>query len=445
MGMNLFRKDSWKKLITGFGMMKDKSTSQCSVPGFTRMRPQALQALYYGGGVSQTAVDEIAESMVQKGFEVQGDDGSLYSAFENLGYSDIQTGTSQGGPYAIKRALTWTRMLGGAIVIMDVSGAGEWDTPWYPEKGGTIRSLRVYPCTRVMLGMMQQVEDPASPYFEGYERFVIQKISGGTFEVHASRCLLFKSTIEVDPTFPGWLADEKYWGLSEIYRGLDECRNFGLTNQSVAHLMQECSVGKYKLANLEQLVAESDYKSIGNRLEAMDEQKSVINGVFLGEGEDYTRENVSFSGVPEMYDRQMMAVSGAYRIPVTRLFGRSAAGMNATGEGDDDNYSAYIAGLQKYQLLPPLRRLLVCLNYGVKAVKDENGKASSQLVIDFNPLSKKDELKDAQVRATLSQADRNYVESGILDIEEVRKNRFLGGYKIDTSVEDEKAPFTLEE
>lgn len=429
MGLQLFRLDGWKKLLTGFGMLKDKSTNQSALPGFTRMLPVTLQVLYYSGGVAKNAVDIPSESMIQHGFEVQGDDGRLYEAFESLN-----------GPAKIEQALKFTRMLGGALVVMDVAGGGNWEEPWYPEKGGTIRDLRVYSCERIMLGEMETVQMPESVYFEDFERFVVRKTDGTTFKVHASRCLVFKSATAVDASFPGWLDYERYWGLSAIYEGLEEARNFGLSNQGIAHLMQECSVGKYKLSNLEQLVAESNYKAIDNRLEAMDMQKSVINGIFLGEGEDYKRENVTFAGVPEVWDRQAMNVSGAYRIPVTKLFGRSAAGMNATGEGDDDNYCEYIAGLQKIQLLPPLLKLMQCLNAGLKVVPSDEQTKRVKVVINFNPLSKRDQLKDAQVRETMSRADRNYVESGILGPEDIIHNRFQGGYAIDTVVDNDYVP-----
>lgn len=429
MGINLFRMDGWKKLLTGFGMLKDKSMANGGAhPVFDRLLPWALELLYYAGGVAKNAVDIPAESMVQHGFEVTGDDGTLYAAFEEIH-----------GAAQIELALKWTRMLGGALVIMDVAGGGDWEMPWYPEKGGTIRGLKVYPCERIMLGEMMVVQMPESPYFENYEMFVVRKSDGNTFKVHASRCLVFKSTTRVDPTFPGWLEGERFWGLSNIYEGLEDARNYGLSKQGVSHLMQECSVGKFTLTNLEQLVAESNYKAIYQRLEAMDEQKSVINGIFLGEGENYTRENVTFAGVPEVLDRQMMSVAGSYRIPVTKLFGRSAAGMNATGEGDDDNYNAFITGLQKVQLLPQLQRLLYCINASTKTIKGKNGKAP-KICIEFNPLSKRDQLKDAQVRETMSRADRNYVEAGIIPGEVIIKNRFAGGYNIDTAVESDYVP-----
>lgn len=428
---SLFRIDAWKNILAGIGSRKDKSSLPIdSVPGFPRMVDVQLEALYYTDGRIKNAVNIVAEKMMQNGFEVENDDGKLYKAFDALN-----------GPAAFTQALRWTRIFGGAIIVLDVAGAGEWETPWDPSKGGKIRELRVYPRTRVMLGMMETVKMPESLYFEKYERYILRTASGSFFTVHASRCLLFKSSTIVDAAFPGWLDYERFWGLSAIYEGLEDAHHFGTTVQGISHLVKECSIVKYKMSNLEQLVAENDYKSIETRMEAIDEQKSIINGVMLGEGEDCTRENFSFAGLPEIWDRQAMSVSGSYRIPVTLLFGRSAAGMNATGQGDDDNFNSYIAGLQKSQLLPPLLQLMVIMNASLKVVDT----SEETLTINFNPLSKRDQKADAETREIQSRTDKNYMEAGVLSQEEVRKNRFVGGYALDTSVEDELPPdFNLE-
>ena len=44
---------------------------------------------------------------------------------------------------------------------------------------------------------------------------------------------------------------------------------------------------------------------------------------------------------------------------------------------------------------------------------------------------------DAETREIQSRTDKNYVDAGVLSQEEVRKNRFVGGYALETSVEDE--------
>ena len=105
-----------------------------------------------------------------------------------------------------------------------------------------------------------------------------------------------------------------------------------------------------------------------------------------------------------------------------------------------DNYSAYIAGLQVTQELPPLLRLMEDLNALLKIVKPDTKEMDARLSINFNPLSTRDQLKDAQVREAMSRADRNYVEAGILFPEDIIRNRFQGGYKVDTTVEELHTP-----
>ena len=161
---SLFRIDAWKNILAGIGSRKDKSSLPIdSVPGFPRMVDVQLEALYYTDGRIKNAVNIIAEKMMQNGFEVENDDGKLYKAFDALN-----------GPAAFTQALRWTRIFGGAIIVLDVAGAGEWETPWDPSKGGKIRELRVYPRTRVMLGMMETVKMPESLYFEKYERYILR-------------------------------------------------------------------------------------------------------------------------------------------------------------------------------------------------------------------------------------------------------------------------------
>ena len=55
----------------------------------------------------------------------------------------------------------------------------------------------------------------------------------------------------------------------------------------------------------------------------------------------------SFDGIKDMHEAFMTEVAGAAEIPVTKLFGRSPDGMNATGEADMRNYYERIASLQR--------------------------------------------------------------------------------------------------
>lgn len=420
---NLLRLDGWKNLLSGLGGRRDKTRYTRPSP-VTRLSDIELAALYYGDPIAADAVDYLPEDMTKAGFEVNGDTGELEQAFNELH-----------GPEKFKEALAYTELYGGAIILMDVEGGGTYDQPYDPAKGKRVRALRVYPRTRIELGLMNQVVIPESPYFEDYEQFVIRKIDGSTFTAHASRCLIFKSPIRVDPTMTGFVEYERYWGLSAVLRYYDAVASYGTLIQGLTHLSQELAVGKYRLANLEQLVAEGDYRSINRRMDAIDTQKSIVNGVFLGEGEDYTREQLTLSGVDALTDRFMMHVAAATRYSVTRLFGRSAAGMNATGKGDQDNYYDRVRSAQTNRMTPPLIRLIEVLNNSLKVLPK-----GEKIAVTYNPLYPMDSTQEADVRYKIAQADAVYIDHGVLSQDEVRSNRFLGGYKLDTSVDTDASP-----
>lgn len=420
---NLLRLDGWKNLLSGLGGRRDKTRYTRPSP-VTRLTDVELAALYYGDPIAADAVDYLPEDMTKAGFEVNGDTGELEQAFNELH-----------GPEKFKEALAYTELYGGAIIIMDIEGSGTYDQPYDPAKGKKVRALRVYPRTRIDLGLMHQVVLPESPYFEDYEQFVIRKIDGSTFTAHASRCLIFKSPIRVDPTMAGFLEWERYWGLPAVLRYYDAVAAYGTLIQGLTHLSQELAVGKYKLANLEQLVAEGDYRAINRRMDAIDTQKSIVNGVFLGEGEDYTREQLTLSGVDALTDRFMMHVAAATRYSVTRLFGRSAAGLNATGKGDQDNYYDRVRSAQNNRMTPPLIRLIEVLNNSLKVLPK-----GEKIAVTYNPLYPMDSTQEADVRYKIAQADAVYIDRGVLSQDEVRANRFLGGYKLDTSVDTDAAP-----
>jgi phage-related protein (TIGR01555 family) len=108
----------------------------------------------------------------------------------------------------------------------------------------------------------------------------------------------------------------------------------------------------------------------------------------------------------------MLKLSGSTGIPVTRLFGRSPAGLNATGESDLTNYYDLVEATQRNRLMPAIRRLvnLICAWKGIKKVPE----------ITFNSLYQMSEEEKAKVDYTEAQTKQIYVNMGALDADEVR-------------------------
>ena len=111
----------------------------------------------------------------------------------------------------------------------------------------------------------------------------------------------------------------------------------------------------------------------------------------INKGDQVHTEQYTFAGIADVYDRIMMDVAGAARIPVTKLFGRSPAGMNATGEADTTNYYDYIDGERESKLRPVLEKLLpiLCLSAW--------GNIPDDVEIEFPPMETPDEEKNATI------------------------------------------------
>jgi phage-related protein (TIGR01555 family) len=111
------------------------------------------------------------------------------------------------------------------------------------------------------------------------------------------------------------------------------------------------SVGKYKIKDLAMLLSAPEGKaSIQRRVELMDLTRSAFRSQYLDSGEEYSRDSVSFQGIPEVLYIIFMLLSTDTGYPITRLFGVSPGGMNATGKSDMRNYYDGVRSLQSTEL-----------------------------------------------------------------------------------------------
>lgn len=424
--LKLFHTDGWASLLSGLAGKRDKlENAKVSRPH--QQTDLDATNLYMGDGIGASIIDMPAEDMIQSGFEVKGDNGKIYDEFRALGLNK-----------AVQKTWSAARLYGGAILVLDMEQES-FDMPLDLKKGHRIRGFKVYPRSRIDFRPSEFVSDSMSPYFESFEFFHVYHMDRTTtFKVHASKCMVLHGIEFPDPTSAsGFTPEIRWWGGSILPRIFHPLAAFGMFIQGLGNLGQELVVGKYKLSNLEQLVAESNWNAMDARLGAIDMQKSVIHGVFLGEGEDYTRDSLSLGGVGETMDRLMMALCAVGRVPVTKLFGRSAAGMNATGEGDERNYNQYVKNLQENDLLPFLVKLVEVVDSYLKVLGLKPGERPS---ITFNALHVPTDQEIATTRNLVADADTKYINSGVLSPDEVRDNRFQGGYSLETAVDGSILP-----
>jgi phage-related protein (TIGR01555 family) len=165
----------------------------------------------------------------------------------------------------------------------------------------------------------------------------------------------------------------------------------------------------------------------------MELAKSMINAVLIDEGDEYERENPNFGNMPELLEMFMYDVSSAVDMPVTRLFGRSPQGMNATGESDREQWHETVEDDRERQR-PRWHQLVTVL----LAAKEGPAKGAEPdgWRVTFKPLEQLSEKEWAEVRKLQADADKAYVEAEILLPSEVASSRFRAeGWSSETKID----------
>ena len=107
----------------------------------------------------------------------------------------------------------------------------------------------------------------------------------------------------------------------------------------------------------------------------------------------------------------MMDVAGAARKPVTKLFGRSPAGMKSTREFDMNNYYDYIDGLRETDFRATIEKLLPVMALSAW------GKIPDDLDIEFPPMREPDpkdlaDIAQAKTNVVITAYQANLIDKG---------------------------------
>lgn len=407
-------KDGWMNLISSIGTSKDKRT-HTTFDNPIYLDKSLLTAVWIGDGYGAKIVSAPADDMTREWITITNDDENKIS--NKL--KDLDS------PGAFNLALKWSRLFGGGVILMGIADGLDLVEPVNENKIKDIHYLRVYDRSQIDIRKHNYDLNPLSPTFGELETITIIPVYGEQFVVHVSRCLIFKG---IPVPNRETTDDVNYWGMSVLQQIWDQLRDFNSAFASVSTILQELIIGKYTLVGLAELMASGQEQLVRDRVNIIEMSKSVINAVLLDGDEKYERDAVSLGGIPETLYAFMMFLSGVSGIPVTRLFGRSAAGMNATGENDLMNYYDMIKSSQENKLQKQLQRLVDYINVNEKIVDP---------TIKFKPLIQTTQKEEIDMRKTQADIDNMYMNTGVLLPEEIRDSRFSNGYSFETNLLEE--------
>lgn len=419
-----YRDDGYANMLNKYGTTQDNSEAY----RFERepiVPDMQLTNLYEGNGLFSKIIDTPAEEALKHGFDLNLNDGEL-DAFVEEALDDLEW--EEKATTAIK----WARLYGGAIIVMLINDGRGLEEPVDWENIESIDELRVYERAIVQ-------PDYTSLYMQDYggkgkenrtsrfgePEFYYVSSMFGNFKVHESRCLVFRNGV-----LPEQISNTTYqmWGMPEYIRIRRALRETVTAHSDATKLLERSVQAIYSMKNLAQLLATDEgEEQVLKRLEVIDMARGLLNSIAIdADGENYDFKSLSFSGVKDVIDSTCNMLSALTNIPQALLFGRSPAGMNATGLSDLENYYNFVERIQKLMLKKNLRYLLDIVFRAGVASQEIAEEPSYKL--KFNPLWSMSETEQAtveQTRAatamTKAQTAQIYVDMQALDATEVRR------------------------
>ncbi len=320
--------------------------------------------------------------------------------------------------HSVRRELTdairWARLYGGSLALMVLRGEEDrLAEPLDPELllPGCFRGLLVLDRAQGVEPSRELEEDLDDPDFGLPMYYTVDLEGRGPVRMHHSRVLRFTGR-----ELPRREAQrEDYWGASELEHILEELRKRSDASANIARLIFQANVTTLKISDFGDALAmgtEEQKRQIREALFEENRFRTSFGMQILSEGDALENHPYSFGGLAEIYEQFMLDMAGAAEIPAVKLFGRSTAGLHATGESDLKNYYEFISQLQERHLRPALEKLLPVLALSAWGYLPED------TGFVFNPIAAEPPAETAELVGKLSAPVIEAFRAGLLTREE---------------------------
>ena len=304
----------------------------------------------------------------------------------------------------------WGRLYGGAAGIILIKGQDDLSQPLDLDAvmPDSFLGLQILDRWTGVYPSGQLVTDSEDSDYGLPEYYTIRQDERLIANVHHSRVVRF-----IGRELP-WLEQvtEQYWGESEIEAIYAEIVRRDNVAANIAGLTFRANLDYMEADGLDQLLGTGNaemQRRFWNTMQAQSVMESNFGMRILNKGDVIHNRQYTFAGLPEVYDRVMMDVAGAARTPVTKLFGRSPAGLNATGEADLNNYYDYIDSVRENYFRDILEKLLPIMALSCW------GEIPDDLDIDFPPMREADAAELADITQKQSGAIISAYQSNLID------------------------------
>lgn len=395
----------------GFGTFDLMEGTQYTTTGMTQ-NYELLTTLYRENWVVQNITQLVPDDITRKWYKVKSSIAPEY--IDRLVRLERQTKLRD----KIKEGLYWGRLYGGAAGVILIKGQEDLSQPLDMDMilPGSFLGLQILDRWTGVYPSSELVTDPEDQDYGLPKYYEVRDEERGQMvaNVHHSRILRFTGR-----ELP-WLekVTELYWGESEVEAIYQDLVRHDNVLANIASLTFKANVNYMESDGLDQLLGTANtemQRRFWNVMAAQSIMESNFGTRIINKGDAIHNTQYTFTGIADAYDRMMMAVAGAARIPVTKLFGRSPAGLNATGESDMKNYYDYIDSLRDTVFRAIIERLLPLLALSAW------GEIPDDLDIDFEPMETEGPVGTADVVQKKTGAIISAYQTDLIDQETARK------------------------
>jgi len=334
--------DGLANVLTGSGTTADKRTH-----GFYHYAPlgwQQIDAMYRSSWSARKIVDKPASEMCREKRNWQADDADITS---------LETLERDSKLWAkLEEAVRLSR-LGGAVMVLGVK-QGLPDQPLRPEAlgPGCLQYLHVMSRQEITIGEIDR--DPASDNF-GCPLYYEIMGNSAMVRIHPSRVIPFRGEYVPSVYTNG---EDAFWGASILETARDAIRNFDAATNGFASIVEDASIDVFGIPDLLQSVGTAEYEGrLMRRLTLAATGKSTHRALIRDANETWEQHQASWAGMPDIIASYAGLAAACGDMPATVFLGKSPDGMNATGEGDMQNWYRTVDGWRERDLRPALDRL----------------------------------------------------------------------------------------
>lgn len=404
------RLDAWVNPLTGINWKSRTGSSRWSAKQFYNISRPQLDSMYSQDGICKRIIDIYPEEALRAFIDAD------IRILEELDRLKLKSKTFE--------ACRDARLFGGSVVVAFINdGKNLQDELDYANIDKLIH-LKVYDRYQVTWFAEDLVKDPLDQDYGMPLLYTIQNnnfldLDSMQFKVHKSRIFRFAG----DTTTEFSKKNNQGWDNSCLISLYQSLQNFGESAGVSGEIIQGYLETVITIPELSILTAtDGGREQLDERIEFLNKTKGAYKTIFLSEGETYQKHPTNIHGLPELWDRFGEQISASCSIPVSVLFGRSPAGLNATGKQELDLMNNKIEEYRNNHVKPFFMWIFKIL----EAQRGFVAEVGSDLDFhwEFHPLITLDEKKEAETRKLNAEVDMMYINAGSVDAQTIFKQRY---------------------